>query len=187
MNSGWRIASRSFPSVPQGNLPFVNAGLLPERFQRHRRHSFRESALESLEEPLGISRRAQKVGGLQEAGELRRRDQGHVLGRPALDDHRLPGRRDLVAQRSEPCSGIGVCRHRHVTPPILYRNIVQLKTGVVQALRLAGPVPGVKVTDSSYMQSRAEISEAAEHFFPHHRGNRRCLEARNRPDYLEQC
>lgn len=81
---------------------------------------------------LGVTRRAQQVGGFHQASELVRGDGENVLRAPAPDHHRLAGRDDLAHQRRQLLPRPPVrCDRRHRSPK-RYREAVRITLASVK-------------------------------------------------------
>src|SRR5579862_3775008 len=99
-NSGWKTASRSAPA-------FVKPDLTPQRTHALWAIPSGTRPREGPQKPLRVSRRPQEVGALAKGAQLGRRNQCHVLGTAARDDHDLVIVRRGIAQFGKFRSGLG--------------------------------------------------------------------------------
>ena len=96
-NSGWNTATR---------LPLGKAEFPAQLTHRRRRQHMLLGTEESTKKPPRIRRRVHEMRGLGQRRQLFRADQGHVFTTGPANEHRLPGRSDLVAQRRQRHAGL---------------------------------------------------------------------------------
>ena len=108
--------------------------LAAQFFNRDRRRPHSQGSLESRKQALSVSRRMQKMGGLEQAREFGCSDNSYLFPAPPLDINNLAISRDLIQKSREMLAGVRVsCLNSQRPPPIctviLYKRMEQLPTG----------------------------------------------------------
>ena len=96
-NSGWNTATR----LLLGKIEFP-----AQLTHRRRRQCMFLGSEKSAKKPLRIRRRAHDMRGLGQRRQIFRADQGHVFTTGPANEHRLPGRNNLVAQSRQRHAGL---------------------------------------------------------------------------------